>query len=117
MCVLTWMDGDAGPERLSFLGGCVPPAFERRIIGLEPGAVRDYDESEWRDVLVVVESGRVELEALGGARALFGCGAVLWLAGLPLRLLRNPGSDAAVLVAISRRPMNLPASPGLNGHD
>jgi hypothetical protein len=29
-------------------------------------------------------------------------GDVLWLTGLPLRALRNPGPDAAVLVAISR---------------
>jgi len=28
---------------------------------------------------------------------------MLWLTGMPLRALRNPGAEPAVLVAISRR--------------
>jgi hypothetical protein len=49
-----------------------------------------------------VEQGEVELECRSGGSVRFMQGDVLWLTGLPLRALRNPGPDAAVLVAISR---------------
>jgi hypothetical protein len=73
----------------------------RRII-MAPGAEREYDEAEWRDALVVVEAGDVELECNGGSRRGFGRGDVLWLIGLPLRALRNRGAVPTVLLAVSR---------------
>jgi hypothetical protein len=57
---------------------------------------------EWRDALVVVGRGEVELEFAGGARRRFACGAVLCLARLSLRTLRNPGAEPALLVAVTR---------------
>ncbi len=81
----------------------LPPAFERRLITIEPGAYRAFAASDWADALVVLACGEIELEGLGGHRAHLAPGAVFWLAGLPLRALHNTGPVPAVLVAISRR--------------
>ncbi len=77
--------------------------FECRAVAVEPGGTRIYNEAEWSDAIVVVGSGEIELEALGGARQRFECGDVLYLIGLPLRSLSNRGTEPAVLVAVSRR--------------
>jgi hypothetical protein len=77
-------------------------AFQVRRIVVAPGAERPYDESEWRDALVVIESGKLELECRSGTRSRFDRGDVLWLIGLPLRVLRNRGAVPTVLVAITR---------------
>ena len=90
-------------DRLSIAGRALPPAFARREVTIEPGAERPYDADEWRDALVVVEHGEIQLECLAGHRARFRRGDILWLTGLPLRALRNDGPEAAVLVAVSRR--------------
>jgi hypothetical protein len=91
---------DAG--RVSFLGRPLPPAFELRAVSIGPGSARPYDEAEWRDAIVVLEHGEVELEYTSGAHR-FAEGSVLWLRGVELRTLRNPGEQTAVLVAVSRR--------------
>jgi hypothetical protein len=80
-----------------------PLGFEVRAVGVEPGGHRIYHEAEWSDALVVVSCGEIELECLGGTRHRFGRGDLLWLAGLPLRALHNPGREPALLVAVSRR--------------
>ena len=80
-----------------------PLGFEVRAVGVEPGARRIYDEAEWADALVVVRRGEIELECLNGARLRFRRGALLWLAGLPLRALHNRGRERALLLAVSRR--------------
>lgn len=94
---------DASGGRLSFLDKPLPAAFEAREITLSPGQERTYHEAEWRDALVVLERGEIELECVGGARQRLQRGAVLWLTGLPLHALHNPGSELAVLVSVSRR--------------
>jgi mannose-6-phosphate isomerase-like protein (cupin superfamily) len=76
--------------------------FDVRRIVFAPGAERRYHESEWRDAIVVVESGWLELECDSGSSRHFGSGAVLWLIGLPLRVLRNVGTVPTVLVTVSR---------------
>lgn len=90
-------------DRLSFLEGDLPPRFERRVVTVAPGRARPYDEAEWRDAIVVVERGEIELEGLSGRRGCFRRGDILWLAGVPLRALHNHGCKPAVLVAVSRR--------------
>jgi hypothetical protein len=77
--------------------------FDRRVVRVPPGRARDYDEADWRDALVVVVRGEIELEARTGRRERFVRGAVLSLAGLPLRALHNRGPEAAELVAVRRR--------------
>jgi quercetin dioxygenase-like cupin family protein len=87
---------------LSFLGRPLPPSFELRVITIEPGGERAYDDADWRDALVVIERGAVELEGLSGRRYACRRGDVVWLERLPLRVLRNRGRVAAVLAAVSR---------------
>jgi hypothetical protein len=70
--------------------------FERRIVSLPPGCALEED---WRDALVLVARGEIEL---GGER--FGRGSMLSLAGLRLRALHNPGAEPAELVAVRRLP-------------
>jgi hypothetical protein len=81
----------------------MPAAFVVRVVEVAPGAERGYDETEWRDALVVVDRGEIELDCRGGSRPRFAGGAVLWLGGLPVRALRNPGAAPAVLIAVYRR--------------
>jgi hypothetical protein len=94
------MDTDRSP--ISLLGR-LSSAFERRVVELAPDHTLLYDSAEWRDAIVVVEQGQVELECLDGRRYCFGRGDMLWLERLPLRALRNRGCASAVLIAVSRR--------------
>ncbi len=88
---------------MSLLGRPLPPAFVRREVILAPDAERAYVAAEWRDALVVVEQGSLELVGLSGTRRRLEGGAILWLWDLPLRALRNPGSVNTRIVGISRR--------------
>jgi hypothetical protein len=80
-----------------------PPGFDLRAVSVEVGIERIYNEAEWKDSLVVVARGEIELESVGGDACRFRRGSVLCLVGLPLRALRSRGTEPAVLVAISRR--------------
>jgi hypothetical protein len=76
--------------------------FAVRAVALAPRDERAYVEAEWRDALVIVERGEVELRGAGGTRRRFVRGDLLWLDGVPLRALHNPGDQPAVLRAVSR---------------
>jgi hypothetical protein len=91
-----------GHDQVAFLGRRLPPGFEVRVVTVPAGARRAYDDVEWRDALVVVDGGRIELECHGGRRC-FGPGDLLCLEGLGLRALHSLGPEPAVLVAVSRR--------------
>jgi hypothetical protein len=90
-------------EPLSFLARPPGPGFRTTVVTLACGTTRAYDEAEWRDALVVVESGEVDLECGAGGRRRFRSGAVLWMTGLGLRALHSVGAEPAVLVAVARR--------------
>ena len=97
-----------GPERLSLFGGRLPPGLRRRLFVIAPGDRRAYDRAEWRGAIVVVEHGEIDLECTEsecptGGRHRFTRGDVLWLDGLALRGLYNPGREPAVLAAVARR--------------
>ena len=87
----------------SFLGRRLPRAFELRVVSVEPGCEHLYVEDEWRDAIVVVEEGSIDLETTRGACRSFDRGAILWLTGLGLRALLNRGSEPALLSAVTRR--------------
>jgi 8-oxo-dGTP pyrophosphatase MutT (NUDIX family) len=89
---------------VDLLRGPLPPWSERRVITLASGEARPYLEADWRDSLVIIERGTIDIECLAGSHRAFGPGDLLWLVGLPLRTLRNLGPGPTVLVAISRRP-------------
>jgi hypothetical protein len=76
--------------------------FDVRVVAVAPGGERAYDAADWRDALVLVQRGEIELHGLSGERRAFSSGALLWLDGVPLRALANRGAEEAVLVAIAR---------------
>ncbi len=76
--------------------------FARWTVAIEPGGSRADDPVEWRDALVVVRAGSLEIVGACGVRLTLPRGAVLWLAEIARRELRNPGNDTTVVVALSR---------------
>jgi hypothetical protein len=77
-------------------------AFTVRRYVVPPSSERAYAQAEWRDALVVVERGAIELEATNGLRRKFVTGDVLTLTCTPLRVIRNRNQVTAVLSATSR---------------
>jgi hypothetical protein len=77
--------------------------FDRRVIELAPGDILDYCAAFWRDAIVFVVAGEIELECAGGERHRFGRGAILSLAHLSLRDARNSSFDSTQLLAVWRR--------------
>ena len=63
-----------------------------------------YHEADWVGTVVVVMSGRLRLECRSGEGCTFGEGAVLFLTGLSLRQITNPGLEPLVLKSIWRAP-------------
>ena len=76
--------------------------FAVRVVAVGPGEELAYDEAQWRDAIVLVRRGEIELRGVSGASRGFGRGDLLWLEGVPLRALHNPGNQPAVLLAIAR---------------
>ncbi len=94
------MDLDA--PSLSFLQTSPPRAFALRLVTLRAGERVTFVAAEWDDALVVVERGTIELECSAGGRRTFAAGAVMFLTGLPLTAIHNPGTVTALLTAVSR---------------
>jgi quercetin dioxygenase-like cupin family protein len=91
------------PARLDLLGRAVPPGFEVCVVVVAPGCVRPYRAADWRDALVEVDYGQLELELCSGTRHRVIAGDLFWLDGLPVRALLNGESEPAVLVTLSRK--------------
>jgi len=85
--------------------------FRKRVIELAPRDELRVDATAWRDTIVFLETGEVELECSAGERRRFEPGAVLCLVPT-VRALRNCGDDSARLIAISRRPRTRPTRTG-----
>ena len=85
-----------------FLGRPVPPHFAVREVVVGPGENLAYAEADWCGCIVTVQSGAIDLATPHGVRATFIAGDILWLSGLPVSALENPGPDPTVLVAFSR---------------
>ena len=101
-------DDDVG---VSFLARPVPASFDLGQVILEAGTERPFERAEWDDTFVVVEAGRVELEAIDGGCRTFGQGDMLCLGVLRLRCLRNRGAEPVVLSRL-RRCRRPPARAG-----
>jgi hypothetical protein len=89
-------------ERLSFLDGQCPPNCKLRRLTVPARGGIEYRSADWVDTLVIVESGVLELECRSGTRAQFAEGAMVVLAAVPLRHLRNPGRQPLVLSTLTR---------------
>ena len=97
------MDRESRSERvLARVAGPLPSGFERWTVSLGPGERRASGAAEWSGALIVVDAGTIEVGCFAGASATFVAGDVLALSCLPLRWLRNAGSDEARIVAIRR---------------
>jgi hypothetical protein len=79
------------------------PAFRRRTVTIRAQETVPYVAEDWRDAIVMIEQGAVDLCCVRGGRRRFAKGAILFMDGLALRSLHNPGIEDAVLVALSRR--------------
>jgi FAD/FMN-containing dehydrogenase len=96
--------GEDGADEHFVLRAPPDGRFARREVILAPGQERRFKEAEWRDTLVVVSAGSVEIETQCGVRRTFIRGDVVFLTGLSVRVLRNPGQMSAVLDTVRRRP-------------
>jgi hypothetical protein len=76
--------------------------FNVRAVAVAPGEDLAYDEAQWRDAIVLVQRGAIELRGVSGASRSFRRGDLLWLERVPLSALHNPGAEPAVLLAIAR---------------
>lgn len=76
---------------------------EKRIVELAAGETLRYEPSEWRDTIVFVLAGVVEIECVSGERCSFARGATLVFSALRIRRIHNPAVESARLLAISRR--------------
>jgi hypothetical protein len=112
-------DVDLAEGAVSLLGRRLGPSFRLRLVAVGPGEARAYDEAEWRDALVVVEHGEIELEGATIGAVRFERGDVLVLVGMGLRALHNRGQEPALLAAVSRTPMSCPSPcrPSVQGTD
>jgi hypothetical protein len=89
-------------QPVSFFGGRLPSWVDVRVFAVAPGEERVYRAAEWRNALVVVERGQIELRCVNGTSWHFERGATLVLAGLPIRALRNDGIETTLIAALSR---------------
>ncbi len=89
---------DFDPERLV----ADSANFERRVIDLAPDQTLRFDRSTWRDAVVFLTAGEIELVCDSGQRRHFASGAILCLTPT-LRALRATGTAPVRLIAISRR--------------
>ena len=76
--------------------------FSRRVVTIAPGDRRPYVDTDWRDALVVIVRGAVDLECTRAGRRRFEAGTMMSLEGLGLVALFNPGSSDLVIVTITR---------------
>ena len=77
--------------------------FSRRTVELSGGEELLVAAHAWRDTIVFLEAGEIELECAAGGRRRFGAGAVLCV--LPtVRVVRHVGSAPARLIAVARQP-------------
>ena len=87
--------------------------FDTAILRWAPGESSDFEAAAWRDALVVVVAGALEVVCAGGWAHTFSSGDVLWLDGLPVRSLTNRGTSDTVVMRVRRRTTSNPhpASP------
>ena len=85
------------------ISGSLPSWLRRRAFTIPPRTAHAYDEAEWRDALVIVERGSVDIEGRSGRRLRLEAGALLSLTHLSIKALHNVGEEPLVLIVISRR--------------
>jgi hypothetical protein len=82
--------------------GSVRRQFVVRHVAIAAGTELAFTPADWRDAIVVVERGPLEVECPDGNRTTFETGAMLCLDSLSIGTLRNRGSEPVQLFALSR---------------
>jgi glyoxylate utilization-related uncharacterized protein len=100
-------DNELDPDRLAR----DPTRYRKRVVELASAEELRVDPEAWRQTIVFVTAGEIELECTRGERHRFTRGAILWLA-LPVSLLHNSSAETARLLAISRRKTEPPTPTG-----
>ena len=98
---MSHLDNEERP--LDLLGTCRSGRFEVSIRILDARTETAYQPDDWKDSIIEVEAGAVEIETRHGQAVAFHAGDVFWLAELPVRALHNRGDIPAVLVTATRR--------------
>lgn len=78
------------------------PRWSPRRVLIQPEAPRAFEPAEWRQALVVVERGMLELEWRDGNRLQFGVGDTLCMQDLGLTVLRAVGIRPTLLLVVRR---------------
>jgi hypothetical protein len=95
-------EGAATGGRLELLARSLPAGYELRLLILEPGTEVACEPTTWCDALVEVQCGQVELRLRDGGRLRFRAGEVLWISGLGVQWLSNPGASLTALTGLAR---------------
>jgi hypothetical protein len=88
---------------LSLLALALPPSFERRVVTIAVGDELGPGAASWRDEIVSVEAGALDVVGPDDLAVHLTTGAVLFLDGVAHIALRATGDVPTVLVAIRRR--------------
>jgi hypothetical protein len=94
------------------IAGPVPAGFVRRDVSIAPDDEVAFEASDWRDAIVHLAVGTLEIEDTLGFRGRFESGAILCFDRMPVRAMRNAGRGPLVLVALSRCTDSSPARAG-----
>jgi hypothetical protein len=89
-------------DRLGLLGNVKSSTVTISLAVVDSYVSLPYSESDWNDMLIELCSGRLEITLTDGTAWSFEDGDVFWLAGLPVAVVRNPGSEVAMLATVSR---------------
>jgi hypothetical protein len=102
---------DNDQRAVDLLATCRSRRIEVSIRILDAGTETAYHPDDWKDSIVEIEAGAVEIETCHGQAVAFNAGDVFWLAGLPVRALNNRGDIPAVLVTATRRRTSITDRP------
>ena len=91
-------------EQLDLRYGPVPSWVARREVHLAAGVTLSAEEEPWREELVTVEQGSIDVIERCGRVVHVATGAVLTLDGVPFAAVRCTSAEPAILVAVRRRP-------------
>ena len=92
---------DRRPPRAA--GQAAAGAFDVRAVAIASGSARAYDAADWRDALVVVERGEIELECRGGNAWAVRAGGPAHAGRAAPGGRAQPRRRAALLAVVARR--------------
>lgn len=87
---------------MDLLGHELPKGFCRAVIRLVPGESLSCNAASWRDALILLSRGEIEVRAPDGFTGRFATGAVIAFAEIPLSVVHAVGVGQVVLTAVRR---------------